>query len=302
MKNIPKIAHFYWDNNRLSYLHYLTIVSFHKFNPNWEIKLYNSGVDKTAPIMWDTHSHKIPYTNINYLSKLKSLPYVQNVIVDMNELDIPPDIPEIFKSDILRWYLLGTDGGLWSDLDILYFKPVEELNLPKLMIQGTPDEVETLLIKLMNPKAPTELWSYLIGFMLASSDNPLFQNLYKIALKSINIKEYQSCGALLLNKHYSTNAEILNQHPNMKLAVGGMDIVYAYPPLRENGDANALHLLYNENNLSLLTDDSIGVHWFNGMPITEYFLNEYNHLNSDEFDNTMHNVVKKIGDDRRIKY
>ena len=37
---IPKIAHFYWGNEILPFLRYITIYSFSILNPDWEIKLY----------------------------------------------------------------------------------------------------------------------------------------------------------------------------------------------------------------------------------------------------------------------
>mgnify|MGYP000863621701 CR=1 FL=1 len=41
MNNIPKIVHFYWGkNNPLTFLQYLSVVSFREHNPGWKIKIY----------------------------------------------------------------------------------------------------------------------------------------------------------------------------------------------------------------------------------------------------------------------
>jgi hypothetical protein len=41
MKTIPKICHFIWTSKSpLSLLQLLSVVSFHKYNPDWRIVLY----------------------------------------------------------------------------------------------------------------------------------------------------------------------------------------------------------------------------------------------------------------------
>jgi len=39
---IPKRMFFYWSGNDLSWMRYMTLYSFRKMNPNWEIILYLS--------------------------------------------------------------------------------------------------------------------------------------------------------------------------------------------------------------------------------------------------------------------
>ena len=54
---------------------------------------------------------------------------IEKIEVDLNELGVDNRMPESFKADFLRWRLLATAGGLWSDFDIIYFKPMESLYL-----------------------------------------------------------------------------------------------------------------------------------------------------------------------------
>ena len=47
--------------------------------------------------------------------------------VDFQIYNFNNDMPEVHKSDFLRLELLSTIGGLWSDMDIIYFKPMNSL-------------------------------------------------------------------------------------------------------------------------------------------------------------------------------
>ena len=40
----------------------------------------------------------------------------------MEDFNLSNEISEVKKSDFLRWHILSTEEGLWSDMDILYLK------------------------------------------------------------------------------------------------------------------------------------------------------------------------------------
>ena len=40
LDKIPKILHVYWGGSSLPKLRYLTIESFAKYNPDWEVRVY----------------------------------------------------------------------------------------------------------------------------------------------------------------------------------------------------------------------------------------------------------------------
>ena len=59
---IPDKIFTYWEGESLSYLHYLTILSLHKLNPEKKITIYTSfgGVSNKN---WDTKEHLIEVEN-----------------------------------------------------------------------------------------------------------------------------------------------------------------------------------------------------------------------------------------------
>jgi len=82
---IPRVMNFYWGGGNLSYLQYLTVFSFNKFNPLWKIVLHTPTVISNE-ITWVTDEQKAQYFGPNYLDELKSLHYVNVNIVDFEEI------------------------------------------------------------------------------------------------------------------------------------------------------------------------------------------------------------------------
>lgn len=126
-KKIPKVVHFYWDKSPLSFLNLLSVKSFKELNPDWTVKLYEPKF-RHNNISWVGYTQKEKYSNINYLQYVYK--YCDEIIeVDLEELNFRNDVSEVYKSDFLRWFLLSTEGGLWSDMDVLYIKPMHMLDL-----------------------------------------------------------------------------------------------------------------------------------------------------------------------------
>jgi len=65
----PKLLHLYWDGSPLSFLHYLTILSFNKHNKDWKIVIHVPE-KRTKTLSWKTHEQKLKYTGACYFHKL----------------------------------------------------------------------------------------------------------------------------------------------------------------------------------------------------------------------------------------
>lgn len=179
----PKIVHLYWGmNTPMSYLRYLTVATFRKLNPDWEVKLWAPTVP-TIQINWNSGEHPGHYRGIDYAQELEFTKF------DFSSLGIPEDIPEVHKSDLLRWFLLGEYGGIWSDFDIVWVKPIpyesywEGAGLCKYKALSGSDKEYTA-----------------IGFLTSSGRGQYFFNqLFKIAVKHLGRDEYQAYGAKMLD-------------------------------------------------------------------------------------------------------
>lgn len=276
LPEIPRIMNFYWDGSKMSYLQYLTIISFHKFNPYWQINIYEPTV-KYGVKTWNGSEQKMEYNGEDYYPKLKNLDYVNIIKFDFSTIGVNENISEVFKSDLLRWYLLDTVGGGWSDMDILYLKSLNELKLEGTMLRGDIKSTNTVIV--------FDGFHHIIGFYLTKPNNGFFKNIFEHAKNNLNPNEYQSVGSRLLMRMYPNTQQILNIHPNLDVSNLPMNFIYPY-------NDSKINMLFNSEDESLITDKTIGIHWYNGSNISKEFNNQYN-KDSEFKNNVITNIIKK---------
>ena len=261
--NIPKIAHFYWEGYRFSYLHFLSIKSFIDKNPDWKCLVHtNKAKVEVNNDAWSTGEQKAEYTGKNYFSKLQELDLTINEI-DFEDLGISPDLNPVYKSDLLRWYLLGTQGGAWIDVDILHLKPLSTLGY---YMKDNSDGCFCY--------SPTPMPHFIIGFFLSKADNPFFMRLFEEGKKERQI-DYQMYGNKLLDKVYRDRAQQIatqSHYPQIPESMNMENVYwesfYVHPWFEVN-------MLFNEKHDRYKDEHVIGVHWFNGNSIATEFCNKF---------------------------
>ena len=243
MSSLPKILHLYWGGNQpLSYFRYLTVASFVKHNPEWTVNVWTPKDTNTKEITWNTGEQIGTYSGHDYLDDLCVCK------INMESIGIPDNIPEVHKSDLLRWYLLGEFGGVWSDFDILYTAPLSK-NITKnwgdvgLCYYELPFKSER------NHKFQA------IGFLASSGDigKEFFMKLFEKGIAKIPQTEYQAFGADLLECHLQEWS--VSGRPYFYL---DKDLVYPY--YAHDSVQNYF------NPVPLHHPNSIGLHWYAGHP------------------------------------
>lgn len=244
LQKIPKILHTYWGGGKLSYLRYLTLESFHLHNPDWEIRFYFPtnpikerswrGVEQKYKERWEDWTMMID-TNI---VKVIGVPWEQLLLNNMSE---------VHRSDYFRLTLLAGEGGLWADLDILFFRPIDALAI------NTPANAEKNTV--------VSLFSYghSIGFMMASPNNPTFTKLRDMALKLYDPNDYQCMGAELFNKMLPS----MNSIPDGVDV--GMEAVYLY-------NCTQIKHIFGNTPSPESNPHAIGTHWYAGSAMAGEFL------------------------------
>lgn len=259
---IPKILTMYWGGN-LSFLRYLTVLSFKKYNPDWHINIFYPSFP-TSTISWSTGEQAGVYTGVNYFDNLSN--FADLIPIRMDSIGFSDSMAEVHKSDIVRLWALSEYGGLYSDMDILYFKQLVLPNAVNLVISY--DEVTH---------------DFSNGFIGCSIDaKSFYSNLFNIA-SSISGVEYQSFGPSIFHNYVQKSnypADVWNIP---------MSLIYHY---------NSYHVedLFVENSNELTTlfpDESIGCHWYGGHPATRYWENTITKDNY-HFGNIISKVVHEI--------
>lgn len=256
-KNIPKIAHFYWGKNAaMSFIQYLTIKTFKTHNPDWEVRLSIPKFPSLTTATWTSGEQQGVNLEFDFFYKVEKIVDTINKI-DFDVLGFSNNVSEIHKSDFIRLHLLATEGGLWSDMDIFYLEPMASLKLPKNINLGVVYQDHNSIIY------------HLIGFMLASKSNEYYKHLLDNSLMYYKQDEYQSIGANLINNLLPTIKSIEKNFPNLNVCNLNMEIVYTYNHFN-------LDNLITENEMNLITNNTIGIHWFNGNPKVKNYIETIN--------------------------
>lgn len=243
---LPKILHLYWGRNQpLSYLRYLTVISFLKYNPTWTVKVWTASAKPSKESPWKTGEQPGEYIGHDYLEDL----YLYRHEINMESVGIPNDIPEVHKSDLLRWYLLGTQGGIWSDFDILYIAPllndiVKTWNGPGLCAYELP-------------KGQIARYRFqAIGFLASAgkTGKEFFNQMFKKGIAKIPQTEYQAFGATLLEKEHLPAWEA------EKKPVFYIDKALVYP----YHSCHNVKVYFQPN--ELIHPGAVGLHWYAGHP------------------------------------
>jgi hypothetical protein len=247
---VPKIIHVYWGVGRLPYLRYLTVASFMKFNPNWEVWLWRPKYPSRI-VTWNTQELNYRSTWEDWTDALLNL-NIKQIEVDFTEFGLSNEISEVHKSDFIRYYFLGKYGGVYSDMDIVYFRPITKIEVNKKE----------------NKKKETFVcisdYGHSNGFFMSSEGSQFFNTMFELA-KRIDLRKYQSNGPDLCNSVYPTIESIQKISPVENIS---MEAVYYYNGQRVN-------ILYQSNKL-LFSEYSIGCHWYAGSSFSGKFLNETN--------------------------
>jgi len=252
----------YWGGN-LSFLRYLTVVSFKKQNPDWHINIFYP-VFPTRQISWNTGEQSGIYEGLDYFHKLDQ--WAELIPIRMDSIGVSDQIPEVHKSGVVRAWALSEYGGIYSDMDILYFKPLNIHNITNLIFSFDENDQ-----------------SFSDGFIGCSIEaKPFFKDFLDLTIKNADAG-YQSMGLNIWNT--------MVQRSNYPVDVWNipMSLIYHY---------NSYHVeeIFNENSNdlnSLFPEESIGCHWYGGHPATRHWENVITPENYN-FNNIISKLVQNI--------
>ncbi len=235
--DVPKIAHFYWGESVLPYLRYATITSFMQYNPNWKIVLWTikKGMSPNG-----LSGHRYVTKCKDFLPQLFKLP-IEVREVDFTQFGMSNAISDVHKSNIINYHALSTEGGCWSDMDIVYFRPMDDL----LINNPTNKNIKTFVC--------IGSYGHSGGFYLATPHNEYFKRLLSLCKQEYRANAYQCLGPDLCNKYFKTIDSI---KPITTITNIGMEALYSH---------DALHIpSIIDGSPPLFTKGSIGLHWYGG--------------------------------------
>lgn len=280
---IPKKMYFFWANDSMSWLRYMTLYSFKKLNPDWEVELHYCKPNQVVHKPWkDSPTQDF----FNFQGK-DYFPEVQNLGIAVKEWSVESidgkDWENIFcsshKSNIFKWQKMTVNGGFYSDLDILFLKPMNEYYEK---VKNTD-----LIICYRNRYCS-------IGFLGSSPENRFYRDIYLNAFNNFRVDKYQTVG---VENIYAWLRKISNLPENADIS--RMDlwdtIQRNYPEI--NAYNNEMELVYPwtfdkmeevfHSKHTIVPDCCIGIHWYAGDRISQQYNNLLNAENYSQYDNTL---------------
>lgn len=282
LNKIPKKAHFYWGNDTTSFLRYLSVYSFHKLNPDWEINIYIPSESYKGDVPWGTGEgyDGTQFSGRDYSDALYSLPGIAIKEVDFSVFPQINAAPENYKSDFFRWHILSIEGGLYSDIDLLYFRPMNDLYFN----QHVNRDVDCAIC--------LQYAGNIIGFLLSAPSNQFFRRVFDASISAFNTTTYQAIGAPLVNQLFPSEKSIQEQLPELKFINMPMDVVYAL-------DHSKIPDIFQTDDMSRLSEKTIGIHWYAGHPVSQHFNNILTEENYKDYKSIITNkIVDILGDSK----
>lgn len=256
MKNIPKICHLTWTKGSvMSLLQTFTVVSFHKYNPDWRIIVHL--VQKSiAEIGKNTY---VPdYSGKDYFHLIEKMSYVEIDEVNLSEMGITyEDKASMQISDILRIRYLYEVGGVYSDFDMIWLKPMSKFS--KIKCTGNPDDFETTAC----------FFEYTRGHhnnsnIVSEPHGKYLASIIEAQNTLLPPYSHQAFNTDLLQSLYPTFYYIASDYPRV-IAIH-YNTFYPY-------SIYALSDLYAANDLKpIMKEGVIGLHWFNGHSLSQAYV------------------------------
>jgi hypothetical protein len=278
LTKIPKIIHFYWGNEKLSYLRYMSVLSFRKLNPEWKIKIHIPLILNTNPPAWNSIHQKNISIDKDYFEELTKLD-VEIIKQDFSE-DFDNAAHEVHKCDFLRWKILATEGGVWSDIDILYVKPIDEL------VENVDEEyqksIDIFLCSFKKSK-------HAIGFLMSAGNNPFYMKMHELSKEAYDETQYQCIGGNLLNTNFHSQAKIRKQF-KLRSVVYFINPICVYALQEES--IPVFFSTPTEDTMKLIDEPGvIGFHWYAGHPLAQEFESKFDKDNIDNFENFLTEII-----------
>jgi len=251
-------------------------------NPDWEMILCVSS-NKEWDIQKDDQRDFASYKGYNYFDRIVELNVsIENVgYMDGIESKVSAITP-IHESDLYRYYKLYNDGGFYSDMDILYFRPIDNF-----YSQITQSGAGTIIYACKKYAA--------VGFLGAEKGNPFYIDLLKSVIGWNHNNEWEAYGEMLLYSFFGikNNPLALIENINKKYKEAKAynipkELVYCY-------DCFDIQSVYDTPvGINKFDPVSIGYHWYGGHQLSKKHNNVLDENNYRNYKITFSEIVKEL--------
>ena len=259
----------------MSRLQTFTVETFHRLNPDWNINVY------MPRQTYDGGSKYIPdYLGKDYFYLIREMDYVNIKIVDLDDYNINHNLHDILRSDILRYHILYNVGGVWSDFDIIWLKPMEHFHNIEYHGNTPIDDVNTVVSFINETHG-----GHSIGVLIHCKNDPYVLSLINLTKQVKPPYGHEVFGSVMLSSKYPTLGSLVK----FENIIGAK--FETYYPYNIHPPTPTIQKLYIGNDLSCINNNVMCIHWYNGHKLSKQY------INNDGFNRncSMTTILKNIG-------
>lgn len=288
---IPRKAFFFWGNRTMSWMRYMTLYSFRKLNPTWDVTLYVTPTNRITCNTWAANDDNLQdfFTSTgtaDYSSRIKDL----DITIANWELSAPDSsswhdrMGPSHQSNFFKWQMLAEAGGIYADMDILFVRPIEQYYE---------------LVKHADVCLCYRRGYFSIGFLGSAAPNPFYKDVFLNGFTCFAADRYQSAGVCNLYKmiadqapkfatrrSYDLWAWLTRKYDTLTFVNNSMTLVY---PWKHNQVSQVF-----ETKHTAVPSDCIGIHWYAGNKLAQAYNNSMTHDNLAKYQNTFAHFARAL--------
>ncbi len=243
---VPKRLITYWGRNApMSWMRYMSVKSFISFNPEWVVEV----LTPQYPVKgkgWNSKEFEVAYNGKDWFHALDALPGVKVKWIDFSIVASLLS-SEVHRSDYIRYSELA-NGGVWSDMDVLYLKPIEDLEFSYVPGKGNGFEGAVCWRTKEGKNS-----HHVIGVLIGAEGSLFWAEVFDAAWNRIHedkVFGYQHLGKDLLGEYFPWKED------------GPMANIMerSIYPIKTGG----LQRLYQAGSPPQVIRKAVGVHWYGG--------------------------------------
>jgi len=179
---MDKKISFFWGNDTMSWLRYMSLWTFRKLNPDWDMRLFVCGQRRTKKY-WKTPEQQdfFTYTGPDYTDRLDDIAGLQVIPWEVEKVSLQ-NLGPSHKSNFFKWGLLAKESGVYADLDIVFIRSANNW----LRHVGGHD------VAICYRQPPRNYFS--IGLLGSSGRGQFYNDVYQESMRGFGPGTYQSAG------------------------------------------------------------------------------------------------------------
>ena len=269
--NIPRRMSFLWSR-RMSWLRWLSLETFTKLNPNWDVRLYMPTT--STPVQdWPGITDDHEYTGPDYRDQLPGK-------VTRHTFDPPAGVAAPQLCGWFRWQVLSRGGGFFADMDFVWLKPLDDI---------------WRAVRDANAMFCLESGYLAVGFMASCPNCPLFQDIAAF-LPPHASSQHQHYGVDGLYRF--TEVDRTGTPPG-KRAMAAIRRRYGKQTIVEVPDSTVypydwrqIDTIWTGN--EPVSEKAVALHWFGGAKASRTHSHRLTADNWKEGQNTIRNYLERV--------